>query len=76
MEHLDGLGLIAPAGGEKLIELHAALLLVGSDAGAIKALSAGLRRDERGQIQELPRLQGHQLIAGLVRLKEAGGRLA
>jgi hypothetical protein len=53
MEHLNGLGLIAPA-GEKLIELCAALLLVGSEAGAIEALGAGLRRDQRGQIKELP----------------------
>jgi hypothetical protein len=51
MEHLDGLGLIAPAGREKLIELRAALLLVGSEAGAIKALGAGPCRDERGQIE-------------------------
>ena len=57
MKHLDGLGLIAPAGGEKLIELRAALLLVSSEAGAIEALGAGLRGDERGQIEELPSLQ-------------------
>ena len=76
MKHLDGLGLIAPAGAEKLVELCAALLLVGSEAGAIEALGAGLRRDQRGQIEELPCLQGDQLIAGLARLKEAGGRLA
>ena len=64
MEHLDGLGLIAPAGAEKLIELRAALLLVGGEAGPIEALGARLRCDERGQIEELPRLQGDQLIAG------------
>ena len=73
MEHLDGLGLIAPAGAEKLIELRAALLLVGSDAGAIEAPGARLRRNQRGQIEELPRLQSDQLIAGLVCLEEAGG---
>ena len=76
MKHLDGLGLIAPAAVEKLIELRAALLLVGCKAGAIEALGAGLRRDERGQIEELPCLQGDQLIAGLAGLEEAGGRLA
>src|SRR5579871_3500929 len=76
MEHLDGLGLIAPAGAEKLIELRAALLLVGGEAGPIEAPGARLRCDERGEIEELTRLQGDQLIAGLVCLKEAGGRLA
>src|SRR5216684_3868858 len=57
MEHLDGLGLIAPARPEKLIELRAGLLLVGGEAGAIKALGTGLCRHERGQIDQLPCLQ-------------------
>ena len=42
MEHLYVLGLIAPAAVEKLVELGAALLLVGSEAGAIETPGAGL----------------------------------
>src|SRR5260370_20357939 len=76
MEHLDGLGLIAPAGAEKLIELRAALLLVGSEAGTVEGLGARLRRDQRGQVEELPGLQGDQLVARPARLEEAGSRLA
>jgi hypothetical protein len=53
MEHLDSLGLIAAASGEKLIKLRAALLLVGGEAGAIEAPGARLRCDERGEIEEL-----------------------
>jgi hypothetical protein len=40
---------------------------------AANAVGARLRCDERGQIEELPRLQSDQLIAGLVCLEEAGG---
>ena len=57
-------------------ELGARLFLVGGEAGTIEALGAGLRRDQRGQIDELPCLQGDQLIAGLAGLKDAGGGLA
>jgi hypothetical protein len=76
VEHLDALGLIAPAGCEDLVELHAALFLVCGIAGAIETLGAGLRGDEGGEIDQLPGLEGDQLIAGLARLKDADGRLA
>ena len=40
VEHLDGLGLVALAAGEELIELDARLLLVRGEAGAFEALGA------------------------------------
>jgi hypothetical protein len=76
VEHLDGLGLVTPADVEKLIDLHAPLLLVCGIAGAIETLGTGLRRDERSEIDQLPGLQGDQLIAGLAGLKDADRRLA
>ena len=71
MEHLHGLRLIAPAIGEKLIELNARLFLVGRSAGALETLGAGLRRNQRRQIEELPCLQGDELIARLRGLQDA-----
>ena len=76
MEHLDGLGLVAAAAFEKLIELCAGLLLVGGKAGAIEAVGARLCRDQRRQIDQLACLQSNQLVAGLARLQDAGRLLA
>ena len=76
VEHLHGLRLVAPAGCEKLIELHPPLFLVCGEARAFEALGAGLRCNQRGQVDELPRLQGDQLVAGLARLEDADSRLA
>jgi len=39
--------------------------VVCGEAGALEALGAGLRRNQRGEIDELPCLQGDQLVAGL-----------
>ena len=76
MKHLDGLRLIASAIPQEPLELNAGLLLVGCQAGAIEALCPRLRRDQRGQIRELARLQGDELIAGLGGLQDALGGLA
>ena len=76
VEHLDGLGLVAPTAGEELIELDARLLLVRGEPCAFETLGAGLRGDERGEINELACLQGDQLVAGLARLEDADRRLA
>src|SRR5215470_9508221 len=76
MEHLDGLGLVAPRDVEELVELNARLFLVRDDARPLKALGAGLRSNQGGQVDELTRLQGDELVARLGGLKDAGGRLA
>ena len=76
MEHLHGLGLVAPTAGEKLLQLHACLFLVGCSASAVEAPGASLRRNEGGQIGKLPGLQSDELIAGLGGLQDAHGRLA
>ena len=76
VKHLHGLGLIAPARCEKLIELHPPLFLICGEARAFEALGAGLRRDQRSQVHELPCLQGDQLVAGLACLEDADSRLA
>jgi hypothetical protein len=76
LKHLDSLGLIALPAGEELIELDARLLLVGGETGAFETLGAGLCGDERGEVDELARLQCHQLVARLVCLEDADGRLA
>lgn len=73
MEHLHGLRLIALTVGEKLIELNAGLFLVGCYASAIEALGARLRRNQRGQIEELPSLQGNELVPRLRSLQDASG---
>ena len=46
MEHLHGLRLIAPAGGEKLIELDPPLLLIGGESRPFE--SARLRGHQSG----------------------------
>jgi hypothetical protein len=76
VKHLDSLRLVAPAIPEEPIELSARLFLVGHHTGAIEALCPGLRRDERGEIRELPCLQGDELIAGLGGLQDALSGLA
>ena len=76
MEHPHGLGLVTATGGNKLLELRPRLLLVGGGASAIEALGTTLRRDERGQIGELPGLQRDELIAGLTGLQHSDRRLA
>jgi hypothetical protein len=76
MEHLDGLGLVASRRCQELIELNPRLFLVCGKARTLETLGAGLSRNECGQINELPRLQGDQLIAGLARLKDSDGRPA
>jgi hypothetical protein len=45
---LNRLGLIAAAGGEELIELNAALLLIGDEACALETLGTRLSGKERG----------------------------
>ena len=76
MEHLHGLRLVTPTSGQKSIELDACLFCVRDRPGAIKALCSRLRRDKRGQIEELARLQRNELVAGLRGLQDADGRLA
>jgi len=63
MEHLDGLGLIASGRCQELIELNACLLLVRNEARTLKALGTGLCGNKRGEVDELARLQGNELIA-------------
>jgi hypothetical protein len=76
MEHLDGLGLVALSAGEELIELDARLLLICRKPCAFETLGAGLRGDERSEIDELACLEGYELVAGLARLQGADRRLA
>ena len=73
MEHLHGLRLVAPTGGQESIELDSCLFGVRGRPGAIKALCSRLRRDKGGQIEKLARLQGNELIAGLRGLQDADG---
>jgi hypothetical protein len=65
VEHLNGLGLIALAEAEELIELDARLLLICGEPCAFETLGTGLRGDECGRIDKLACLQCDQLIAGL-----------
>ena len=60
----------------KFGELLLRLRLVRDVAGALQALGARDRRHDGGQVGELLRLQRDELVAGLGRLKRAGGRLA
>src|SRR5215475_4660841 len=76
MEHLDGLGPVASRRCQELIELNPRLFLVCGKACTLETLGSGLRRNECGQIDELPCLQSDQLIAGLTGLKDSNGRLA
>ncbi len=76
MEHLHGLSLIALTVGKELIELNARLFLVCDEPCALETLGARLRSNQRGQIDELPCLQGDKLVARLAGLKDAEGRLA
>ena len=42
------------------------------EARTLKALGTGLRGDKSGEVDELARLQGNELIARLACLKDAG----
>ena len=72
MEHLDGLGLVASGRCQELIELNACLLLVRDETRTLKALGTGLCGNKSGEVDELARLQGNELIASLACLKDAG----
>ena len=76
VEHLDGLGLIAPAIGEEAPQLFLRLALGLRHAGRLQRLGAALRGEQPGEIGQLSGLNRDQLIAGLRRLQHADRRLA
>jgi hypothetical protein len=73
MKHLDGLGLITPAGREKAVKLLVGLLLVRGRPSPIQALSPRLCRNNGCQVGNLLGLQRDQLVAGLGCLELADG---
>ena len=65
LEHPGVAGLIALAGCEEAAKLLTPLLLRRGALGCFKALRTSLRGNDGGEIAELLRLQGEDLVAGL-----------
>jgi len=75
LEHADG-GRTVGGAGHEAGELLAGLFLRGSVTSLLQSLGPSLRGEHRGQVGDLLRLHGEQLVAGLRRLKHADRRLA
>src|SRR3546814_383340 len=75
-EHAGTARLIAAAWRQEATALLAALFGGGGSLGRGQGIGSTVRRDDRGEVGELLRLKGEELIAGLGRLERTGGALA